>query len=284
MGAAHEPADARWFTASLSPTPIAREYLATQRALRRTEARDVRFEPGRHEPALVDRARAWWLGMMRAEYESASVFVDLAMHVRELDDPVDVQGVVLRMAQDELRHADVCARVVEAMGGQARTPATPPRRAARHPDCSPEESTLRNVIYGCCLTELVNVARFVQRIEGAADPFVRDALRQLLADERLHAQFGFHYLEWRRDWLRERPEVRRSLARYLRFAFAVLEREMGLVPAGARPATPAERALGLPDLADVPETFQQTIVNASIPALEALGIDAEVAWRDRSAA
>lgn len=284
MAAADDAPDRRWFTASLSPTPIAREYLAAEQALRRTEALNPGFDPGCHDPALVDRARAWWLEMMRTEYESASVFVDMASHVRDLDDPVDIQGVILRMAQDELRHARVCAHVVEGMGGQARVPAPPPRRAARHPDCSPEESTLRNVIYGCCLTELVNVARLVKRLEDAADPFVRDALRQLLADERLHAQFGFYYLDWRREWLQQRPEVRRSLARYLRFAFAVLERDMGLVPAQARPASPAERALGLPNLAEVAEMFQQTIVNASIPALEALGIDAQAAWRDRSVA
>ena len=271
----------RWFTASLSTTPIAREYLEGERALRRCIPLELRFDLDRHDPVLTARARDWWLAMMCTEYESSSVFVDMAMHMREIDDPLDVQGLVLRMAQDELRHASVCARVVESMGGEARIPSPPLRRAARHPDCSLEESTLRNVIYGCCLTEMVNVARFVKRMEETGDPFVRDALRQLLADERLHAQFGFYYLELRRDWLGERPDVRRSLERYLRYSFAVLEREMGAIPAGARTPNDAERAIGLPNLTDLSTTFQQTVLNASIPGLERLGIEAAVAWRDR---
>jgi hypothetical protein len=138
------------------------------------------------------------------------------------------------------------------------------------------------IIYGCCLSETVNVARLVKSVGEVGDPFIRDAFRLLLADERLHAQFGFHYLESRRAWLNARPEVARSLGRYLRYAFATLEQYMGAVPADARARTESERAIGLPDLTDLSATFQETILNASIPGLERFGIDAGSAWRERT--
>jgi hypothetical protein len=271
----------RWFTAELSDTPIADEYRVLESALRRCKPVACGFDPAPYPPAVIEKARLWWLAIMRSEYESASGFVELARQFREIDAPLDIQTVVLRMAQDELRHAAICAGVVEAMGGAPRISA-PARRSTPHPDCGSEEAALRAVIFGCCLSETVNAARLAKRFGDARDQFVREAMRQLLADERLHAQFGFYYLESRREWLEGRPVVRNSIARYLRYGFAVLEQHMGAVPVGARSPTQLELDLGIPDLTELSTTFQETILNATVPGLERFGIDAAAAWRDRS--
>jgi 1,2-phenylacetyl-CoA epoxidase catalytic subunit len=211
------------------------------------------------------------------------VLVDLALEMRGIDAPLDVQVAVLRMGQDELHHAALCAGVLEALGAEARIPAPPPLRLSMHPDCSPDESVLRNVIYCCCLGETVNAARLAKRLEEVREPFMRETFRQLAADERFHAQFGFEYLETRREWLAARPEVTRSIGRYLRYALAMLERDMGANPPDARASTAAERAIGLPDLTALSATFQETMLNACIPGLERFGIAAEAAWRARTA-
>ena len=57
---------------------------------------------------------------------------------------------------------------------------------------------------------------------------------------------------------------------------------MGAVPIDARPRTEAELGIGLPDLTEQSRTFQETIINASVPGLERFGIEASAAWRDRS--
>jgi hypothetical protein len=57
---------------------------------------------------------------------------------------------------------------------------------------------------------------------------------------------------------------------------------MGVVPADARPPTESERQIDLPDLTELSATFQETILNASIPGLERFGIDAMAAWRGRT--
>jgi hypothetical protein len=157
-------------------------------------------------------------------------------------------------------------------------------RSAAHPDCSLEETVLRNVIYGCCLGETVNAARLAKWIGQTRDPFMRETFRQLAADERFHAQFGFFYLETRREYLVAHPALRRSIAHYLRYAFASLEQYMGANPIDARPPTERERVIGLPDLTDLSATFQETMLNACIPGLERFGIDAANAWRMRTAA
>jgi len=276
-----EPGE-RWLTAALSGTPIVEEYRFVDKALRPCEPMAHAFDRSRHPAEAIEKARGWWLVAMQSEYESASVFIDMATQLRQIAGPLDVQTVVLRMAQDELRHAAICARVVEAMGGEAKIPAGPLPRALPHSDCVADESVLREIIYGCCLSEMVNVARLAKSVGEVGDPFVRDAFRLLLADERLHAQFGFYYLESRRAWLDAHPEIVRSLGRFLRYAFAGLEQRMGAVPFDARPRTEAELAIGLPDPTERSSTFQETILNASIPGLERFGIDASAAWRDRS--
>jgi hypothetical protein len=58
------------------------------------------------------------------------------------------------------------------------------------------------------------------------DPFLRDVTRVVLSDEVVHGQFGFFYLEVWRDWLEARPEVRQSIARYLRHGFVIMEETM----------------------------------------------------------
>ncbi len=273
---------ARQVNATLSSTAIADDYRATIAALRRCAPVAHRFDAAFYSPAVLEAARGWWARMMRTEYESASLLTDLGLQMRQIDAPIDVQASVLRIAQDELRHAELCGGVLAALGAEPAIPAPPVLRAAIHPDCTLEESVLRNVIYGCCLGETVNAARLAKWIGKTTDEFIRETFRQLAADERFHAQFGFLYLETKREWLGTRPDVRRSLARYLRYAFAQLEQYMGANPANARELSEDESAIGLPDLTDVSATFQETIVNACIPGLERFDIDAAAAWRTRT--
>jgi len=274
----------RWVSATLSGGEIAAEYRQAVSALRRCEPRAVVFDPTPYAPELLDSARLWWQRTMRTEYESASVLTELALQMRQIDASLDIQAVVLRLAQDELRHAELSARVIEALGGEGKIPAPPLQRLPIHPDCSMEETVLRNTIYCCCLGETYSAARLAKVLGEVRDPFMREAFRQLAADERFHAQFGFEYLQTRRDWLADHPEVQRSLGRYLRYAFAVLERQAGANPPDARPLTTAERELGLPGLAELSRVFQETMLNACIPGLERLGIAAGAAWRARTTA
>jgi hypothetical protein len=238
-----------------------------------------------YSEAAIAAAREVWQVRMESEYRSTSVFSGMAAQMMEAGASLDAIAVVLRMAQDEVRHAEICGQVVAALGGDARARMLVPREVqpvAPHAGCGPEERALRNVIYGCCMSEIVNAARFVDSLDTMTDPFLRDATRRLLADERLHGQFGFHYLEAWRDWLEHHADVRASIAKYLRHAFAVLERQLSGVGAPQRALTLDHVALGVPDTTRLPESFYATIELAVVPGLERFGIDATIAWQSRS--
>jgi hypothetical protein len=266
-----------------SATPIADEYRFVSQAMMRCERKVFSFDAAAYAPAAVERARAMWLGRMEAEHRSASVFAALLGQLMAAGATIDMEGIVLRMAQDELRHAEVCAEAVTALGGEAvRDVESPVAAIATHGRASAEECALRNVVYGCCLSETINAARFVDALDTMRDPFLRDVTRQLLSDEALHAQFGYHYLTAWSPWLDEHPEVRTTLARYLQYAFAVLERDLSgrSVPDEALSAD--EIALGIPDPRRSREVFYATVEGAILPSLERFGVAARSAWDGRS--
>jgi hypothetical protein len=266
-------------------TPIEKEYRAIADAMMRCTRSVHSFDAHAYDPASVAAARRVWRVRMDAEYRSTSVFSGLVAQLMEAGASLDAVAVVLRMAQDEIRHAEVCGQAVVALGGEARI--EPPGEVAalaRHAGCSAEERALRNVIYGCCLSEVVNCARFVDVMDTMTDAYLRDVTRQLLSDEVLHGQFGFHYLEAWRPWLEAHPDVLTSLGRYLRHAFVVLEQQLSGAGAPSKTLSADDRALGIPDPARLPETFYQTVAGAIVPGLERFGIAADEAWRTRRSA
>jgi hypothetical protein len=264
-------------------SPFAKEYREVTEGMQRCSRGAARFDAAAYDPAAIVQAHAMWRARMTSEYRSTSVFSGLASQLMEANAPMDCTAVVLRLAQDEVRHAALCGETLAALGAEVVAPAPvdlPP--LARHKGTTPEERVLRNVIYGSCLSEMVNTSRFVDTMDTMTDPFLRDITRVLMSDEIVHAQFGFMYLDVQKDWLERHPEVRLSLSQYLRHAFPVLEQQMSGTGVPPRTLTSDERALGLTDPARLPETFYETIAGAIIPGLERYGIDASTAWRERA--
>jgi hypothetical protein len=280
-----EPRPARQVRLPGSATPIEKEYRDIADAMIRCTRSVHAFDRKAYAPASIAAALGLWNVRMDAEYRSTSVFSAMTTQLMEAGASLDSIAVVLRMAQDEIRHAEVCGEVIAALGGEPRI--QPPDEITpltRHPGCSPEERALRNVIYGCCMSEIVNTARFVDMLDTMSDPYLRDVTRQLLSDEVLHGQFGFHYLETWRDWLEAHPEVRASITKYLHHAFAVLERQLSGAGGAPKDLSADDRALGMPDPMRLPETFYQTVTGAIVPGLERFGIEASKAWTARSLA
>lgn len=268
--------------AAISSTPLAEELETIERALSRTELDPaLRFDRGAYDPRVVARVAGQWQARMVFEHRSSTVFSQLAAQLYEANATLDAKIVMLRMAQDELRHTATCAEVVRALGGDDAPEVDLAIEAlASHRGVSPEERALRNVVYTTACSEMVACARFVATLDHTTDPYLRQALRRLLADEILHAQFGLHYLEAWRPWLEAHPDVIGSLERYVRHAFAVLEGELAPRPPFA-PLEPDARALGADDPALAREVFYGTMEGAIVPGLERFGIDAGRAWRER---
>jgi hypothetical protein len=273
---------------TLSGTALEAELRLVERGLARTDFdSSLRFDPTPYDARIRALVARQWQARMVFEHRSSTVFSQLAAQLFEAGATLDAKIVMLRMAQDELRHTGTCADVVRTLGADAE-PDVDLRvePLATHAGVSREERALRNVLFTTSCSELVACARFVDTLDHATDPYLRQAIRALLADEVLHAQFGFHYLEACRPWLDAHPEARASLERFLTVAFATLERE--LAPRPPWPKMPGElaaqyAALGGDDPERVHGVFYGTMENAVVPGLARFGLDAERCWRERPA-
>lgn len=263
---------------------IGEEFHLLHSSLSRIARSDAAFNREQYSEHTLRNAAAQWRGRMRVEHRSSMVFLQLAHQLFESGAPYDAVAVMTRMALDELRHTDTCRRVLEALEGAplvmpSHEQTSKVQPLAQHEGISLRERALRNVIYTTCLSELVACARFVAVIDRTVDPFMRAALRALLADEVLHGQFGFHYLSLEAEWLSENPAVRASVERYLVHAFHVIEQE--LAPAGHATLSSEERAIGMEDAPLAREVFYNTVERAIVPGLMRFGLAADVSWRER---
>src|SRR5262245_38765822 len=101
-----------------SHTPLEKEFRAICAAM----ARGVPHEPpawdaSLYDPAAVAAVLDIWHERMEAEHRSTAVFSGLVAQLMEANATLDAKVVMLRMAQDELRHTETCGRVVATLGG-----------------------------------------------------------------------------------------------------------------------------------------------------------------------
>lgn len=268
-------------TAATSGTPLEAERQMVEDGLRRIHDPQPSFDRDAHHPKVLALLAEQWKARMAFEHRSSTVFSQLAHQLFERNAPLDTKIVMLRMAQDELRHTTTCADVVTALGGEAKVEVDLQiAPLAQHAGVPIEERALRNVVYTTCMSELVACARFSATLERTTEPYLRHAMRRLLSDEVLHAQFGFHYLESQREWLAANPDRVASMERYLTHAFAVIEDE--LAPKGPFHRMGEELAeLGADDAEEAREVFYATMEGASAPGIARFGIDAPKCWKNR---
>lgn len=239
-----------------------------------------------YAPEVVAAVATVWRARMVNEHRSSAVFAGLLPQLIDASVTLDAQTVVLRMASDEIHHAALCGHVLAAFGETPR--AVVPDRVdpmPAHADVSPLERVTRNVLVVGCLAETVAVALLSEERARSTDPLVRAVLDQILADEVTHARFGWSFLAHALASLH--TDARATLDRYLRVAFASLERHEldRLVPAGPmRGELKAQReSLGVCDGTDGREVFYATVDQVIVPRLEAFGLGARDAWKHRLA-
>lgn len=230
-------------------------------------------------PHLVNAAIATWRGRMINEYASARVFAALAEQITRagLD---DLRDEVLAFADEERRHGVLCGAVVEALGGSAIARLPDAHDLPPHDDAATQlEAVLRNVLSICCLSETIAVALIGAERFEMPDGELRELLTRIWADEIGHARFGWRLLARVAPTLS--PTTKSALGDYLAVAFAHLEaHELDHLPLASRP--PADGPIyGLCDGADARRLFFATVADVVVPGLEAHGLPAARAWRNR---
>lgn len=233
-------------------------------------------------PALSDAERAMaartWRARMVNEHISARVFAALVPQMMRAGLDPERIAELPAYAADELRHGELCAAVVLALGHEPVAPYPALEPVPEHEDAPPLEALLRNLISVCCLSETVAVSVIRAEhaeLEGSA---LGEILGQILADEIRHARFGWRLLGELAPTLDEATRAR--LSRYLVDALAhQLAYELPRLPlnAGLRPEL---AQAGVCDGAFARTLFLDTVEQVIVPQLEAAGLSARAAWSE----
>jgi hypothetical protein len=220
-----------------------------------------------------------WKGRMVNEHASAQVWASLLPQAMRAAVPPALLVGLPAAASDELRHAEQCAGVVLALGGDARAPLPTLMPLPQHDDVGPLEGFLRNILSVGCLSETVAVALIrAEHAELAPGP-LRELLGAILADEIQHARLGWTALGLIAPKLDAAAKARTQA--YLAVALAhQIEHELPLLPVVSLPDDPALPQLGVCAGADARRLFFDCVEGAILPPLAGLGFDAAGAWAE----
>jgi len=232
-----------------------------------------------HAPPASDLVRTEWLHRVEAEYRSSALTQHLTLWLTQAGASPDLILGGLRIAADEIDHADLSMETFVAAGGAgAPSLARESLEMTRAPGEALELAIARTAVDAFCLGETVAVPLFKNLRERCTVPVARRALDRILRDEVRHRDFGWTLLAW----LVETPAgdaVRGLVARELPSWFARVRGSYA--PAFARTYTEladADRAWGLMPPARYADVVARTLTRDWTPRFARLGFDAAGAW------
>lgn len=140
------------------------------------------------------RIAAAWAFRAASEQEAEGRSLRLAAELAETGAAPVVVAMGARAAEDERRHARLCADVAARYGAPP-----PPRDRVEARPIGPPHYALRDrvlyeVVSFCCINETINASLLARTLEVARDGVIRDAVRRILKDEVDHGRLGWAHL------------------------------------------------------------------------------------------
>ncbi len=141
-----------------------------------------------------------WRENGRTEHASVAAFARLTLDLVALGAPAELIEAANRDAMDEIRHADLCFSIARALDGRSEGPG--PFPGAQHAGGLPRWRALAlaklavsSLIDGA-LHEGLSARVIACLVRSCEDPVIRDALRELAADEGRHSAHGWDVVQW----------------------------------------------------------------------------------------
>jgi hypothetical protein len=184
------------------------------------------------------------------------------------------------VVEDEIRHVDVCAQVIERLGGAptvAHGPLPPlPTELAR--DGAGELETISSVVGFFCVFELLSGLVFREALDACTDELPRWAIGEIYRDEAFHGAFGFeaarHFVPtWNDSW---RDQLARRVEADVRRFEARVHGQGGASSGGTDELAALER-LGLLAPPRLLTVFYAGVQHELVPRLTELGIPVQIA-------
>ncbi len=196
-----------WFPLELDkPIPAIRELYRRAKSTEWNPATDVawdRLDVAGYSEAQLFAARQYWSRRAWSEYgaiaESPALLLRFAKEHRE----TDLSLFWTIRTQEEIRHADVCRRMADALGGYFPEPVTKDLEAsvATHgvrgmsfDADTPLEALFASLI---CCAEVIAFDVFRALIKTTVDPVAKQILQLIFRDEVRHCDFGWSYMDYR---------------------------------------------------------------------------------------
>ncbi|WP_434048570.1 MULTISPECIES: ferritin-like domain-containing protein [Sorangium] len=210
-----------------------------------------------------------WRSRTCAELEAAARFSRLAEQLAAAGAVAPVVAMARAAAEDERRHAALCAALARELGGATFTPPA----VAGAPEVAPRalgtrERLLYEVVAMSCVTETLSAALLGEMVERATDPRVRDTMQQILRDEVDHARLGWAHLA--AEWQRGCADV---IGQHLPAMLAGTVHEEVFSSGAEHPEQGALSGLGALGRGERRRIFDETMRLVVLPGLRRFGID-----------
>jgi hypothetical protein len=144
--------------------------------------------------ALRARLAVLWRARMISEHRSVGIFALYVLDLLGAGAPAEVLSLACRAALDEVRHAEIFARLAELYSGAAETPPPGIPPMPDDPTIPMRLQVAREALDLCVCAETYSAACLAELHERASDPAVHAALGVVLADEIFHARMGWAFL------------------------------------------------------------------------------------------
>jgi hypothetical protein len=234
------------------------------------------FVRDQHPPGALAAALGGWQRMLDEERDSVTITSLVMAELSLLGAPPAVLGEAARVIEDEVRHVEVCATVIEKLGGDgvARVARARDRLEGRG---TRAERVARALCAGYVAGEALSAACFAAARRRAGEPLIHWAYTELLRDEARHGAFGADAAAWVMRGFG--ADARRALWPACVLEMETFEARAGgedRPGAGAEPLFQACERLGMVPRAVVQEAIVAAIPRWVLPRLAELGVTAPV--------
>lgn len=265
-------------------TPLARRLARAHREGRRAPPQVPwsRFDRARYpEPALA-LARDAYLALAAGEYSAIDLFARLTGAMARNGMPFDLVDACAAIPADELRHTDCALKMAALCGALDRVALDERRNDARWPAEVGLAELDWIMVELPAISETIALALLSACRGRATDPVARAFFATIVADEVHHARLGWYYLAWRApSWSRAERQAVADRAGVQVMAVEGRFLKGRDAPPGSRRAA---SALGVLDSATQRAVILRVMEDEIVPALDALGLGASLAWRMRKRA
>jgi hypothetical protein len=153
---------------------------------------------------LLLRVAAEWQQICNHERDAVITATLIATDLARLGAPPAILGLAARVIEDEVRHVEVCARVLDTLGASVVPPVPESTRSTLGFGEALESRCARALIAGFAVVDPLSAACFAAARSLAREPLLAWGYTELLRDEARHGHFGAQAGAWViRDWSTE---------------------------------------------------------------------------------